>query len=69
MADILLLLGTGICILSVLAALIAVLRTEAPRTAAILLCLGIAVLVVAAVIEPGSVGFGQIGAAFSRVFG
>ncbi|SDE56756.1 hypothetical protein SAMN05421538_10830 [Paracoccus isoporae] len=69
MADVLLLLGTALCVLSVLSAIISVLRTQAPRPAAILLCLGIAVLVVAAVIEPGSVGFDQIGAAFGRVFG
>ena len=42
MIDILLLAGVALCVLSVLAAIISVARTRAPRGAALLLVLGIA---------------------------
>ncbi len=68
MADILLLLGAALCALSIPAALIALLRTEAPRAAAILLMGGVLALALAAWLQPGSVGFQQIGAAWGRLF-
>ncbi|MBA4492509.1 hypothetical protein [Paracoccus sp. S1E-3] len=68
MADILLLLGAALCTLSLPAALISLLRTEAPRAAAILLVGGILALALAAWLQPGSVGFGQLGAAWGRLF-
>ena len=64
MADILLLLGAALCVLSIPAALISLLRTEAPRAAAILLVGGVLALALAAWVQPGSVGFAQIGAAW-----
>ena len=48
MADILLLLGAALCAISIPAALIALLRTEAPRAAAILLVGGVLALALAA---------------------
>ncbi|WBU57109.1 hypothetical protein [Paracoccus sediminicola] len=69
MADIFLLLGTALCILSVIAAIISVIGLRPPRGAAILFVLGLIVLIALAVIEPGSVGFQQLGGAWNRVFG
>ncbi|WBU54031.1 hypothetical protein [Paracoccus sp. SCSIO 75233] len=69
MADILLLLGVFFCALSVVAAIISVLRTQAPRGAAIMLCAGLIMLAVAAWMAPGAVGVDQLGAAWARVFG
>lgn len=68
MTDILLLIGTGLCALSVLVALIELLQTRAPRAAAILLVGGIAVLAYTAWQNPGSVGPQQLGAAWGRIF-
>ena len=68
MADILLLLGAALCALSLPAALISLLRTEAPRAAAILLVGGVLALALAAWIQPGSVGFAQLGGAWGRLF-
>ena len=68
MADILLLLGAALCALSIPAALISLLRTEAPRAAAILLAGGVLALALAAWLQPGSVGFSQLGAAWGRLF-
>ncbi|WBU61147.1 hypothetical protein [Paracoccus albus] len=68
MTDIFLLLGSGLCLLSVLAAVVDLLRTQAPRTAAILLVAGLVVLGFAAWREPGSVGAAQLGAAWDRLF-
>ncbi len=68
MTDYLLLLGTGLCLLSVLAAIIALLQTRAPRGAAILLTAGILVFVFAAWKEPGSVGPAQLQAAWAGLF-
>ena len=68
MADILLLLGAALCALSIPAALIALLRTEAPRAAAILLVGGVLALALAAWVEPGSVGVSQLGVAWGRLF-
>ena len=68
MADILLLLGAALCVLSIPAAIISLLRTEAPRGAAILLVAGVLALALAAWLQPGSVGCAQIGAAWDRLF-
>ncbi len=69
MTDTLLLIGTGLCVLSVIAAVIALLQTRAPRGAAILLVGGILVLAVTAWLYPGSVGLPQLQAAWSGLFG
>jgi hypothetical protein len=69
MADILLLLGTGLCVLSAFAAVFALLQTRPPRGAAILLIGGIAVLAVTAWLHPGSVGLPQLQAAWAGLFG
>ena len=54
MADILLLLGAALCALSIPAALISLLRTEAPRAAAILLAGGVLALALAACSDSGT---------------
>ncbi|MFD1797752.1 hypothetical protein FQV27_10665 [Paracoccus aurantiacus] len=69
MGDILLLLGTALFVLSVIAAIVSVINTRAPRGAAILFCAGLAVLAVCAWLYPGSVGIPQLGAAWGRLFG
>lgn len=69
MADTLLLLGTALCVLSVFAAVLALLQTRAPRGAAILFIAGIAILALTAWLHPGSVGLPQLQAAWAGVFG
>lgn len=68
MADILLLLGATLCALSIVAAVVALLQTQAPRAAAILLVGGILALALAAWLQPGSVGFPQLAGAWGRLF-
>ncbi|WP_313135187.1 hypothetical protein [Paracoccus jeotgali] len=67
MSDFLLLLGVALCALSLVAAIVSVLMTRAPRGAAILLVAGILSLALAAWVEPGSVGFDRIPQAMNRV--
>ncbi|WBU63004.1 hypothetical protein [Paracoccus aerodenitrificans] len=69
MADFLFLLGVALCVFSVVAAIIAVLQTRAPRIAAILLVAGILLTGLAAWMQPGIVSVDQIGAAWGRVTG
>lgn len=53
MADILLLLGVALCVLSLIAAIAAVIRTQPPRSGAIMFLLGILLIFAGAWIEPG----------------
>lgn len=69
MADLLLLLGAGLCVLSVIAAAVSLLQTRPPRAAAILLTAGIGLLALTAWLEPGSVGLPQLQAAWRGLFG
>lgn len=52
MTDLLLIAGTALCALSVLMAAFAVARTEAPRTAAGMLVLGILLMFLGAFLSP-----------------
>ena len=68
MTDILLLLGVALFALSLVAAIVAVLRTNAPRGAAVLLVASLLSLAVAAWLQPGSVSIAQIPQAWDRLF-
>ncbi|AXC48557.1 hypothetical protein DRW48_01540 [Paracoccus suum] len=52
MTDLLLIAGTALCALSVLMAAVAVARTEAPRSAAAMLVLGILLIFLGAFLSP-----------------
>lgn len=67
MIDLLLLLGVALCVISVLMAVVAVARTQAPRGAAVLLVLGIAVLFGASWIGDRALGVTDVGDAWRRV--
>ncbi|MRX49229.1 hypothetical protein GI374_01990 [Paracoccus sp. S-4012] len=67
MADLLLLAGVLLCLLSLPLALIAVARTEAPRSAAASLVLGIALMFLAAWLAPGAFHLQDIAAAWTRL--
>ncbi|TKW68577.1 MAG: hypothetical protein DI616_00855 [Paracoccus denitrificans] len=68
MAEILLLLGAGLCLLSVPAAVVALLQNRPPRGAAILFVAGTAILALDAWLNPGSVGMPQLQSALDSLF-
>lgn len=67
MTDILLLLGAGLCLLSLPLAVIALAQTRPPRGAAAALVFGIAAIFLAAWLEPGPFRVQELGAAWSRL--
>ena len=67
MIDLLLLLGVALCVISVLMAVVAVARTQAPRSAAVLLVLGIAVLFGTSWFGDRALGVTDVGEAWRRV--
>ena len=70
MTDLLLLGGVALCVLSVLVALIQLLRTEPPRAAAILLVLGIVGILGSALLDgPTEISVAGIQDAWARVSG
>ena len=69
MSDFLLLAGFGLCLLSVIWAVVQLLRTEPPRAAAIMLVLGIALLVAGAVTQPDGFQPGDVMRAWQGVTG
>ena len=66
MTDILLLIGTTLCVLSLPLAVIALARTEPPRTAAAALVLGLVAIFFAAWADPTPFRVQDVGAAWSR---
>ncbi|MDQ1898938.1 hypothetical protein RAH32_00560 [Paracoccus sp. WLY502] len=69
MSDLLLLGGIALCLISVLVAVVQLLRTQPPRAAAILLVLGIAAIFAAAYLSPQPFTLEQIPQAWARVAG
>lgn len=69
MSDLLLLGGVALCVLSIILAVIQLLRTEPPRAAAITLILGIAAILAAAYLVPDPVGVTDLAGAWARVTG
>lgn len=67
MTDILLLLGTGLCVLSILLAVVSLARTEPPRMAAAALVFGLGAIFLAAWLDPAPLGVQDVGAAWSRL--
>ena len=69
MSDLLLLGGIALCLISVLVAIVQLMRTQPPRAAAILLVLGIAAIFAAAYLSPQPFTLEQIPQAWARVAG
>lgn len=69
MADLLLMLGAGLLILSVIAGIIALLQTRAPRLAAIFFAAGVLSLAIAAWQDPGSVSMARLCDLWTQFFG
>lgn len=69
MSDLLLLGGIALCLLSVIVAVVQLLRTQPPRAAAILLVLGISAIFAAAYLSPQSFTLEQIPQAWARLTG
>lgn len=69
MSDLLLLGGIALCVISVLVAVVQLLRTHPPRAAAILLVVGIAAIFAAAYLGPQPFGLEQIPEAWARLAG
>ena len=69
MSDLLLLGGIALCLISVLVAVVQLLRTQPPRAAAILLVLGVAAIFAAAYLAPEPFGLEQIPQAWARLVG
>lgn len=69
MIDILLLAGVALCALSVLLAIIALLRTEAPRAAAIALVLGLVLMLGGTALDDRSLGLNTLAQSWSRLIG
>lgn len=70
MTDILLLGGVALCVLSVLVAVVQLLRTEPPRAAAILLVLGIVGILGSALLDgPTEISVAGINDAWDRLTG
>ncbi|MBM3603974.1 MAG: hypothetical protein FJX25_04275 [Alphaproteobacteria bacterium] len=69
MSDLLLLLGVALCLLSVVLAVVQLLRTQPPRAAAICFVAGIAALLAGAWLNPAPFAPGDIPAAFEQVTG
>lgn len=67
MSDILLLLGAALCALSVLMAIVSVLRTQPPRAAAITLVLGLALMFSGARMAPEPFGVETLSGAAQRL--
>ena len=67
MSDLLLLGGVLLCLLSVIVAVVQLLRTQPPRAAAILLVLGIAAILAGAILNPQQFSLDQIPQAWERV--
>ena len=67
MSDLLLLGGVVLCALSVIIAVIQLVRMEPPRVAAILLVLGIAVMFAGAHLAPGPFQLGDFADAWGRL--
>lgn len=67
MTDILLLLGTGLCLLSLLLAVISLARTEPPRGAAAAFVFGIGAILLAAWLDPAPFRVQNVEAAWSRL--
>lgn len=67
MIDLLLLLGVGLCALSVVMAVVSVLRTQAPRAAALALVLGIIVLFAASWAGKRPLDVASLNEAWTRV--
>lgn len=69
MIDILLLAGAALCALSVLMAVVAVARTQAPRAAAVVLVLGIVVMFAASWLDTRPFGLDALGESWQRLTG
>ena len=67
MSDILLLLGAALCALSVLMAIVSLLRTQPPRGAAIALVLGIVLMFSGAQLSQGPFGVETLSGAAQRL--
>lgn len=67
MTDILLLIGTTLCVLSLPLAVIALAQTRPPRTAAAAFVFGILAIFLAAWLEPGAFRVQDVGTAWSRL--
>ena len=67
MSDILLLLGAALCALSVLMAIVSLLRTQPPRGAAIALVLGIVLMFAGAQLSQGPLGVETLSGAAQRL--
>ena len=69
MSDLLLLGGIALCLISVVVAVLQLLRTQPPRAAAILLVLGIAGILATASLSPEPFSLQQIPQAWARMAG
>ncbi len=69
MSDLLLLGGIALCLLSVIVAVVQLLRTQPPRAAAIMLVLGIAALFAGSYLSPEPFRLAQIPQAWARLTG
>ncbi|VDS09479.1 hypothetical protein PARHAE_02682 [Paracoccus haematequi] len=69
MSDLLLLGGIALCLLSVVVAVVQLLRTQAPRAGAILLVLGIAAILAGAYLAPEPFSLDRIPQAWARLAG
>lgn len=67
MIDLLLLLGVALCLVSVLMAVVAVARTQAPRGAAVAMVLGVVVLFAASWLGNRALGVTDVGDAWHRL--
>lgn len=67
MIDILLIAGVALCALSVLLAIVALLRTEAPRLAAIALVAGLGALFAGTLLDDRPLGLNTIAQSWSRL--
>lgn len=67
MIDLLLVLGVALCAVSVLMALVAVIRTQAPRGAAVTMVLGVLVLFAASWLGNRALGVTDVGGAWHRL--
>ncbi|AGT07514.1 hypothetical protein [Paracoccus aminophilus] len=68
MIDLMLIAGSALCVLSIVAAIVAVSQTRAPRGAAILLMLGIIVLLIGAKMDAKAMNPANMVGAWKRLF-
>lgn len=68
MIDLLLIVGSGLCVASIVMAIIAVARTQAPRSAAIALMMGVLLLLLGAKSDPAAVNPENMLGAWKRLF-